>query len=266
MAGYAELRVKNNKGLGWFLFQVYKWIFVIPGFVLLTVIFGTTAILSSYVMTPRKAAFNGVFWARLTAYAAFMRIKITGRNNIDNSQSYVVVVNHQSAMDIIALYGWLGIDFRWVMKQEIRKVPFLGYACYRVGHVYIDRKNQSAAIQSLEVAKERVHSGTSVLFFPEGTRTSSSALKPFKKGAFNLAIEYQIPIVPTTYYDCKRLFSWDFFKGSPGTFRVKQHAFIDTKGMNVKDDMINLMNETFDIIHNELSNDDKYMKDTNLNE
>ena len=91
-------------------------------------------------------------------------------------------------------------------------------------------------------------------------------MSPFKKGAFNLAIEYQIPIVPTTYYDCKRLFSWDFFKGSPGTFRVKQHAFIDTKGMNVKDDMINLMNETFDIIHNELSNDDKYMKDTNLNE
>ena len=251
MAGYAELRVKNNKGLGWFLFQVYKWIFVIPGFVLLTVIFGTTAILSSYVMTPRKAAFNGVFWARLTAYTAFMRIKITGRNNIDNSQSYVVVVNHQSAMDIIALYGWLGIDFRWVMKQEIRKVPFLGYACYRVGHVYIDRKNQAAAIQSLEVAKERVHSGTSVLFFPEGTRTSSSALKPFKKGAFKMALDLGLPILPITLSGTDHVMPTKSLDLMPGKVDMVVHPPISTKGMT-EDNIEELMQQSFEAINRAL--------------
>ena len=237
-----------NKGLGWFLFQVYKWIFVIPWFVLLTIIFGTSAILSSYVMTPRSAAFSGVFWARLTAYAAFMRIKVSGRNNIDPKQSYVVVVNHQSVMDIIALYGWLGIDFRWVMKQEIRKVPFLGYACYRVGHVYIDRKNQAAAIQSLEAAKERVHSGTSVLFFPEGTRTSSSALKPFKKGAFKMALDLGLPILPITLSGTDHVMPTKSLDLMPGKVDMVVHPAISTKGMT-EENIEELMQQSFDAIN-----------------
>ncbi len=76
-----------------------------------------------------------------------------------------------------------------------------------------------------------MQNGTSVAIFPEGlVPTEDVILSPFKNGAFSLAIEHQIPIVPATYYDCKRLFSWTYFKGSPGTFRVRQHAFIETKG------------------------------------
>ncbi len=87
-------------------------------------------------------------------------------------------------------------------------------------------------------------------------------LGSFKKGAFSLAIEFEIPIVPQVYYDCKRLFSWDVFKGGLGAFRVKQHQFISTKGMSI-DGMESLKEKTFDIIYNDLSNDKKYMKDTN---
>jgi 1-acyl-sn-glycerol-3-phosphate acyltransferase len=224
---------------------------VIPWFVALTVIFGTAAILSSYVMTPRKAAFNGVFWARLTAYAAFMRMRVIGRGNIDPSQSYVIVVNHQSAMDIIALYGWLGIDFRWVMKQEIRKVPFLGYACYRVGHVYIDRKNQAAAIQSLEAAKERIHSGTSVLFFPEGTRTESSALKPFKKGAFKMALDLGLPILPITLSGTDHVMPTKTLDLMPGQVDLTIHKAISTEGMT-EEDIEQLMQESFTAINSAL--------------
>lgn len=90
-----------------FIFQIYKWLIVIPGFVLLTVFFGSSAILSSYVMSAKSASFNGVLWARFTALLAFMRLRVSGRENIDAKQSYVVVVNHQSVMDIIALYGWV---------------------------------------------------------------------------------------------------------------------------------------------------------------
>lgn len=250
------LGMNKNNGAGWFLFQLYKWAFIIPWFVLLTILFGTAAILSSYVMTPRKAAFSGVFWARLTAYAAFARMKVVGRSHIDPEQSYVIVVNHQSAFDIIALYGWLGIDFRWVMKQEIRKVPFLGYACYRVGHVYIDRKNKAAAIQSLEAAKERVHSGTSVLFFPEGTRTSNSALKPFKKGAFKMALDLGLPILPITLNGTDQIVPNKSLNVMPGKVDMVIHPAISTEGMT-EENIDELMKKSSDAINSALVADNR---------
>ena len=143
----------------------------------LTVVFGTIAILLSYIIPPRLATFCGVAWARLTAYASFMGVSVVGRENVDPTQSYVIVANHQSAYDIIAIYGWMGIDFRWVMKQEMRKIPFLGYACYRIGHVYIDRKNKTAAIRSLEAAKERIHSGHLCVVFSRRYAHTKQCLK-----------------------------------------------------------------------------------------
>jgi len=92
--------------------------------------------------------------------------------------------------------------------------------------------------------------------------TEDVILSPFKNGAFSLAIEHQIPIVPATYFDCKRLFSWTYFKGSPGKFRIKQHHFISTKGLN-KSDLNELKEKTFNVIYNELIKDELYMKDTN---
>ena len=77
-----------------------------------------------------------------------------------------------------------------------------------------------------------------------------------------MAIEFQIPIVPQVYYDCKRFFSWDFLKGGPGIFRIRQHQFISTKGLSI-DAIDNLKDKTFDVIKRDLSSDKKYMKDTN---
>ena len=99
--------------------------------------------------------------------------------------------------------------------------------------------------------------------FPEGlVPTEEVVLAPFKKGAFSLAIEFNIPIVPQVYFDCKRLFSWNFLKGGPGVFRIHQHLFIETKGLKM-DALNSLKQQTFDIIYNDLSTDVKYMNDTN---
>lgn len=234
-------------------FQLYKWLIVIPGFVLLTVVFGTTAILSSYIMSAKSASFNGVLWARFTALLACMRLNVVGRENVDAKQSYVVVVNHQSAMDIIALYGWLGIDFRWVMKQEIRKVPFLGYACYRVGHVYIDRKNREAAIKSLETAKGQIHSGTSVLFFPEGTRTSTSEVQSFKKGAFKMALDLGLPVLPITLNGADYVMPNKTLKLMPGTVDMTIHPPISTEGMT-EDNIEALMQQSFIAVNSAIPN------------
>lgn len=238
-------------GIGWFLFQAYKWFFVIPFFTLLTIVFGTIAILLSYVIPPRLATFCGVIWARLTAYASFMSVSVVGREHIDPKQSYVIVANHQSAYDIIVIYGWMGIDFRWVMKQEMRKIPFLGYACYRIGHVYIDRKNKAAAIRSLEAAKERIHSGTSVLFFPEGTRTQSSALSPFKKGAFKMALDLGLPILPVTLNGADKIMPTKTMDLMPGHVDVVIHPAIATEGMT-EAEIETLMQQSFEAIDSAL--------------
>ncbi len=244
-----------NKGIGWFLFQVYKWIFVFPFFAVSTVIFGSLAIILSYFIPAQMATFCGVIWARIAAWSAFIRLRVQGREHVDPQQSYVIVANHQSAVDIIVLYGWLGIDFRWVMKQEIRKVPFLGYACYRVGHIYIDRQNKAAAIKSLQAAKARIRGGTSVLFFPEGTRTRGSELQAFKKGAFKMAVDLGLPILPVTLSGTGRIMPTKSIRLMPGRVGMRFHPPIATAGLT-DDDIESLMQQSFDAINAGLVNEE----------
>jgi len=238
-------------GIGWFLFQAYKWFFVIPFFAFLTIVFGSLAIILSFIIPPRLATFCGVAWARLTAYSSFMGVSLYGRENVDSHQSYVIVANHQSAYDIIAIYGWLGIDFRWVMKQEMRRIPFLGFACHRIGHVFINRKNKVAAIQSLEKAKERIHSGTSVLFFPEGTRTQSSALSPFKKGAFKMALDLGLPILPVTLNGADKVMPTKTMDLMPGHVDIVIHPAISTAGIT-EANIETLIQQSFEAIDSAL--------------
>jgi 1-acyl-sn-glycerol-3-phosphate acyltransferase len=128
----------------------------------------------------------------------------------------------------------------------------------------VDRSNPESRKRVFAMAKKRLQGGTSIGIFPEGlVPTEDVILAPFKNGAFSLAIQHQIPIVPQTYYDCKRLFSWDFLKGGIGTFRIRQHQFIATKGLQFEDTE-KLKEQTFQVLYNELSSDSLYMKDTNI--
>ena len=210
-----------------------------------------------------------VFWkfvrvlSKVLIYGTGFRIDKNIEQQIDRDKSYMFCPNHSSLLDPFILVAMSKNPIVFVGKKELVKIPVFGFF-YKKTVIMVDRSSAKSKKRVYEMAKKRLQNGTSMAIFPEGlVPTEDVILSPFKKGAFNLAIEYQIPIVPTTYYDCKRLFSWDFFKGSPGTFRVKQHQFIATKGMTVKEDMEGLLNKTFDIIYNELSNDELYMKDTN---
>ena len=210
-----------------------------------------------------------VFWklvrilSKVLIYGTGFRIDKKVEQKIDRNKSYMFCPNHSSLLDPFILAAMSKNPIVFIGKKELVKIPVFGFF-YKKTVIMVDRSSTKSKKRVYEMAKKRLQNGTSMGIFPEGLVPSEDVvLSPFKKGAFNLAIEYQIPIVPTTYYDCKRLFSWNFFKGSPGVFRVKQHAFIETEGMTVKDDMNNLLKQTFNIIHSELSNDDKYMKDTN---
>ena len=187
------------KTIGYILYQPYKWLFFIPFLALNTIFFGLLTIVLSYISSSKFASYvGGSIWAKINTILTPMIVKVKGRENFDKHQSYIIIANHLSLYDIFLVYGWLGIDFKWVMKMELRKVPFLGPACERLDHVFVDRKNRKASLTSIEKSKSKISNGTSIVFFPEGTRNQSTSMSKFKKGAFMMALQLQLPVLPIT--------------------------------------------------------------------
>jgi 1-acyl-sn-glycerol-3-phosphate acyltransferase len=214
------------------LYQPYKWLLFGPFLVCSTFLTGGLVVLSAALAGPRFASVFGVIWARLNSLVTPMQMTIRGKANICKTQSYVIVSNHQSQYDIFVLYGWLGVDFKWVMKKELRKVPALGIACEKVGHIFIDRSNTAAALNSINEAKSKVINGTSVIFFPEGTRSTGGHLGRFKKGAFKMALDLQVPILPVTISGTRAILPTNSFDLFPGRACMTIHPPIDIAGYN----------------------------------
>ncbi len=210
------------------LYQPYKWLVWGPFLVASTLILGSVAIAVATTVSPKLASSTcGVWWSRLNSFMTPMLVSVRGRHNINKAQSYVIVSNHLSHYDIFVLYGWLGIDFKWVMKKELRNLPALGAACDKMGHIYIDRSNRETAMASLEEAKKRIVNGTSILFFPEGTRSTSGKMGEFKKGAFVMALDLNLPILPVTIRNTDKILppkTRDLF---PGRASMEIHEPID---------------------------------------
>ena len=201
-------------------------------------------------------------WSKILVYGMGFRIDLDADQLIDRNKSYMFCPNHASLMDPFVLIVLSKNPIVFVGKQELVKIPVFGFFYKRVV-IMVDRSSPKSRKRVYEMAKNRLQNGVSMAIFPEGlVPTENVILAPFKNGAFSLAIEFGTPIVPQVNFDGKRLFSWDFFKGGPGTFRVKQHQFLETEELK-KEDMLDLKQQTFDIIYNDLINDEKYMKDTN---
>lgn len=180
-------------------FFLYSWLIFVPLMVATTVLAGLTCLLLIPFLPAEKVAkLSAIPWAKLCLLYSGVRVEVHGRHHLLPGQSYVIVANHLSQFDIFVLYGYLGVDFRWVMKHELRKIPVIGICCEKLGHVFINRNNTEAAIASLNEARARLANGASVLFFPEGTRSRDGQLKPFKKGAFKMAQDLHMPVLPVT--------------------------------------------------------------------
>jgi 1-acyl-sn-glycerol-3-phosphate acyltransferase len=221
--------MRNIKPL-FYLYQVYKYLIFFPFLGIATFICGSLAAITAIFIGHRTSSLFGVLWAKLNAYLTPMFVSVYGSENIDKKQSYIVVSNHQSQYDIFLVYGWLPVDFRWVMKIELRKVPVLGYACYKIGHVFINRKNKQAAIASLEDAKKRISGGTSIFFFPEGTRSDDGKLMKFKKGAFRMALDMDLPILPVTIVGTRNILPNKTLALFPGSAKLIINKPVDITG------------------------------------
>lgn len=209
------------------LYQIYKYLVFFPLVAVSTTVMGTAATLLAILVDKKIASVCGIIWARFNSYITPMLVTVIGKEKIQTNKSYVIVANHQSQYDIFVIYGWMPVDFRWVMKIQLRDVPFLGYACYKIGHIYIDRSNPEAAKASINAARDRIKGGTCIMFFPEGTRSVDGRLLDFKKGAFKFALDMNLPVLPVTIVNTRNVLPAKSLKLFPGSAKLIIHDPID---------------------------------------
>ncbi len=220
----------------WLPLQLYKWIVVIPVMVLSTMLASIFVILLSVLGMPDFASrFFGTGWAKLNMFFSLVSVEVQGRELVNPEQSYIIVANHQSLADIYVVYGYSGIDFKWVMKKELRSIPLFGLACELMGHIIVDRSNTTAALESINLARSRIKDGISVVFFAEGTRSRKGEINQFKKGAFRLALELGLPVLPVSIHNTNKVLPSDTLDWHPGHVKLKFHDPISTTGMDTKD-------------------------------
>jgi len=135
-------------------------------------------------------------WARSILVGSRVHVRVNGLSNIEPDKSYVYMANHQSNFDIPVLLGYLPVQFRWLAKAELFKIPVFGRAMRGAGYVKIDRFNQKSAFDSISEAAQKMKNGVSVMIFPEGTRSKDGRIKSFKKGGFVMAVDAGVPILP----------------------------------------------------------------------
>ena len=185
-----------------YLYILYQYLIAIPLLVLLTIF---TALFTICCYPWRNAEFvhrEQQFWSRACYWLMFIPVSVDGTENIQPHQSYVFVSNHQSMYDVWLIYGWLPVVFKWLMKAEIRKVPFVGTACKAAGHIFVDRRKVKASMGSLQEIEKQLSNGVCTVIFPEGTRTLNGEVGRFKRGAFQIAMDLGLPVIPLSLTGC----------------------------------------------------------------
>ena len=180
------------------------------------------------------AAFRGtqVFaWGILKVCG--IRLRVQGREHIRPGQRYVILSNHASYFDPPALVLALGLQYRWVIKKELRKVPLFGLALETSRNLFIDRSRGSDALESIKRGLARLPDGTSILIFPEGTRSWDGKLLPFKKGGFVIAVDGQLPILPVTIRGSHDRLPKGQAAFSSGEIEIQIHPPVATGGRSV---------------------------------
>ncbi len=168
------------------------------------------------------------FWGKSILVVSRIKVSVKGLSNIDPSSPYIYMPNHQSNFDIPVLLGHLTVQFRWLAKMELFKIPIFGRAMRNVGYISIDRSNRQSAFESLKVAVEKIKSGVSVLIFPEGTRSRDGKIRPFKKGGFVMAIDSGVPIVPVVITGTRAIMPKGRFRVYPGHVSMVIYKPIET--------------------------------------
>lgn len=239
-----------------FLYLIYHWLIAFPIFIVLTAI---TAIVTSIGSILFSYDFFGYwpphYWSKLTCWIFLVHVKVVGHENINKKTSYIFVANHQGAFDIFSIYGFLGHNFKWLMKKSLEKIFLVGAACKNAKHIFVDDSNIAAIKTTISQAQDTLKDGMSLVIFPEGSRSWDGKMIPFKRGAFMLAAEFNKPVVPVTIEGSYKTLARFATHVTPGRITLTIHKPIEPgpKGFNTK----LLMSQCHDAIESALSEDNK---------
>ena len=227
----------------WIYFP-YRWLVFFPGFVGVTFLsMVSIVILGRFLGTSFTGKHIAARWARIITRLIPMGVTLVGTEHIDPNQRYVVVANHQSFSDIFLAYGWLGIDCKWIIKKSVRKFPLIGTSCKYLGHIFIDRSDPTTAMQTLVTESKKAVSESSIFIFPEGTRSETGVIQPFKKGAFVIATELGLPILPVTLNGTGKILPKHSTRLIPGRVAMVVHPPIPIEPYT-RENLDSLMEET----------------------
>jgi 1-acyl-sn-glycerol-3-phosphate acyltransferase len=216
----------------WILYRIWFYILVIvPIIILFPILIISVSMEEWYPLFFRIAR----FWSKIILIGMGFRWKIEKEQILKKGKSYMFIANHTSMVDIMLMLVAVKRPFVFVGKKELAKIPLFGFF-YKKICILVDRSSiKSRQAVSLR-AQKRLNQGLSICIFPEGgVPDEHILLDTFKDGAFRLAINHKIPIVPITFLDNKKRFSYTFFSGGPGIMRVIKHRFLDTHNLSVKD-------------------------------
>lgn len=241
--------MKILKGIFWILWRI--WFYVLMGVPIIILSPFLIATIISEKTYPQFFVLARL-WAKIILFGMGFYYKIEREEQMEKGKSYMLVANHTSMTDIMLMLVVSKNPFVFVGKKELVKIPVFGFF-YKRTSIMVDRKSSKSRFEVFKRAQQRLNQGLSICIFPEGgvTEDENVLLDEFKDGAFRLAIDHQIPIVPMTFPDNKKRFSFNFFSGSPGLMRAKVHHFIDTKGLT-QDDKKDLKERVRQVIYHQL--------------
>ena len=217
---------------------IYLILIAAPIFILITFITAVVTIITTAIGGNRIWGYwPAHIWSRAVCALAWVKVEVEGRDKIEKKQSYIFVCNHQGAFDIWAIYGYLNHNFKWLMKKSLEKIAFVGYACKRSGHVFVDNNSLQSIKHTIEDARHRLKDGMSLVIFPEGTRSADGKLGDFKRGAFMLAGEFRLPVVPVSIDGSFKVMPKTSYIPRPGKIKLIIHEPIypGERGFNTKE-------------------------------
>lgn len=216
----------------------YWWSLFVAGTLL--AIFGPPVIFVAWLTGKRDlvypwALFGARNWLRLSG----MKVRVRGEKLLDPNKTYVFISNHRSYLDTATLFAYTGRRIGLIAKKELLKVPILGYGMGYVNVMAIDRSDRERALQTMQAATDRIRFGISFGVFAEGTRARPGEFLPFKKGAFYMAAQAGVPIVPVAIRNTDRLMGKGTGESKPGTIEMVLLSPISTAGST--DDEVKLL-------------------------
>jgi 1-acyl-sn-glycerol-3-phosphate acyltransferase len=229
----------------------YWWSLFVAGALLL--IFGPPVLLVAWLRNKHElvypfALFGARNWLRLSG----MTVRVTGQERLDPNQTYVFIANHRSYLDTATIFAYTGRRLGLLGKKELLKVPILGYGMGYVNIMAIDRSNRERALETVGAATARIRSGRSFAVFAEGTRAKPGEFLPFKKGAFYMAAQAGVPIVPVAIKNTDFLMGKGTGEARPGTIEMVMLPPVSTEGVSSDEDVKRLVAEVHAMVGNEL--------------